>query len=128
MTTNSVSISKVDALELAQDVQEPWKSLNVAEVNGSTVRVRVMQDITAPWHYHQTSHELFYVIAGRVFLDFESSTEELTTGQLLGVPPMITHRARAAERVTLLVIDAAEGDTHRVESMLNHTGGRQGAA
>jgi mannose-6-phosphate isomerase-like protein (cupin superfamily) len=106
---------KVDVLALTQEVQEPWKSLNVAEVNGSTVRVRVMQDITAPWHYHQHSHEMFYVIAGRVFIDFESSTVELTPGQLLSVPPMTKHRARAAERVTLLVIDATEGDTHRVE-------------
>ncbi len=97
---------KVDAIALTRDVDAQWKSVNVAEVNGSKVRVRVMQDVTARWHYHGTSHELFYVIAGRVFIDFDSSTEELTAGQLLSVPPMTRHRARATQRAVLLVIDS----------------------
>jgi len=107
---------KVDAIALTRDVDAQWKSVNVAEVNGSKVRVRVMQDVTARWHYHGTSHELFYVIAGRVFIDFDSSTEELTAGQLLSVPPMTRHRARATQRAVLLVIDSTDGDTHTVAS------------
>lgn len=106
---------KVDAVEVTRDIAVQWKNLDVAMVNGSTVRLRVMRDSTAPWHYHRASYELFYVIAGRLFLDFEATTEELTAGQLLSVPPMTKHRARAMERVTLLVIDATDSDTSRVE-------------
>jgi mannose-6-phosphate isomerase-like protein (cupin superfamily) len=43
-----------------------WSSHDVATVNGNAVRFRVMEDKTAPWHIHDHSDELFYVLSGAV--------------------------------------------------------------
>jgi hypothetical protein len=43
-----------------------WSSHDVATVNGSAVRFRVMEDKTAAWHIHDHSDELFYVLSDAV--------------------------------------------------------------
>jgi mannose-6-phosphate isomerase-like protein (cupin superfamily) len=84
---------------------EAWKSVDVATVNGNAVRCRVMQDVTANWHVHADSDELFLVLTGTAYLDTERGTQKLEAGQLFVVPSGIRHRARVEGRATLLVID-----------------------
>jgi mannose-6-phosphate isomerase-like protein (cupin superfamily) len=95
-----------DLDRLQRGVVEAWKSFDVATVNGNAVRCRVMQDVTAPWHVHDASDELFFVLTGTVHLDTEQCTRALAPGQLFVVPAGTRHRARVAGRATLLVVDA----------------------
>ena len=99
----SLPIADMDAFQ--KGVTEAWKSINVATVNGSAVRFRVMQDTTANWHKHDEGDELFYVVSGVVFIDTHDGAKELRPGQLIVVPAGTRHRARVEGRATLLVID-----------------------
>jgi mannose-6-phosphate isomerase-like protein (cupin superfamily) len=94
-----------DLNDLQRGVTDAWKSLDVATVNGNAVRYRVMQDVTANWHVHESSDELFLVISGTAYLDTERGTRKLDAGQLFVVPSGTRHRARVEGRATLLVID-----------------------
>lgn len=94
-----------DLEHLQHGVVDRWKSIDVGCVNGNAVRCRVMRDVTADWHVHSDSDELFYVIVGAVSLDTEHGTYPLTAGQLLVVPAGTRHRARVDGRATLLVVD-----------------------
>ncbi|HIK06164.1 MAG TPA: cupin domain-containing protein [Trichormus sp. M33_DOE_039] len=64
-----------------------------------------MEDITANWHSHDVSDELFYVISGIVHIDTEYGTETLNSNDLFIVPAKTKHRARVEGRATLLIID-----------------------
>jgi mannose-6-phosphate isomerase-like protein (cupin superfamily) len=98
-----VPVCDLDSLQ--RGVTEAWKSFDVATVNGNAVRCRVMQDVTANWHVHDGSDELFFVTSGTVYLDTERGTQKLVPGQLFVVPSGTRHRARVEGRATLLVID-----------------------
>ena len=95
-----------DIASLEQGITDAWKSIDVATVNGNTVRFRVMESVTANWHRHVHSDELFYVLSGTVHMDTEHGTREIRSGQLFVVPAGTVHRARVTDRATMLVIDS----------------------
>src|ERR1051326_5550816 len=101
MTPSSV----LDLDSLQRGVMNAWQSFDLSAVNGNAVRLRVMQDVTANWHTHETSDELFYVISGTVHVDAEHGTHEVRAGQLLLVPAGTWHRGRVEGRATVLVVD-----------------------
>ena len=40
---------------LQRGVMNAWQSFDLSAVNGNAVRLRVMQDVTANWHTHETN-------------------------------------------------------------------------
>jgi mannose-6-phosphate isomerase-like protein (cupin superfamily) len=100
-----------DLTRLHDGVTAAWMSVDVATVNGNAVRLRVMQDVTAPWHAHDRSDELFLVMSGSLVLDTEHGSHEIQPGQLFVVPAGTRHRARVIGRATVLVVDRiVQGD------------------
>lgn len=90
---------------LQHGVADRWKSFDVGSVNGNAIRCRIMQDVTADWHVHEDSDELFNVIAGAKKPRYRARHHPLTAGQLLVVPAGTRHRARVEGRATFLVVD-----------------------
>jgi mannose-6-phosphate isomerase-like protein (cupin superfamily) len=90
--------------------RQGFKSIDVATVNGNTVRLRTMRTFTARWHTHVESDELFYVLSGLFHLDTDERTVDVRAGELFVVPAGMRHRGRAGAPTTLLVIDCIRGD------------------
>ncbi|KAF3886497.1 MULTISPECIES: cupin domain-containing protein [Nostocales] len=101
-------MEKHNLKHLGDGIVESWKSFNISQVNSNNVRFRVMENVTASWHSHSTSDELFYVISGTVHIDTEDGTHTLSANELLIVPAKTKHRARVEGKATLLVIDKIE--------------------
>jgi mannose-6-phosphate isomerase-like protein (cupin superfamily) len=97
--------SVVDLDSLQRGVAAPWKSFDVATVNGNAARLRVMTDATANWHTHETSDELFHVISGTLQIDTEHGTRVIRAGHLFVVPAGTRHRGRVEGRAIVLVVD-----------------------
>jgi len=97
-----------DTAFLQRDVTGPWRSFDLGEVNGNAVRLRVMEDITANWHTHAESDELFYVISGTFHMGTEQGTREIQSGELFVVPAGTRHRGRVEGRATMLIIDGID--------------------
>jgi mannose-6-phosphate isomerase-like protein (cupin superfamily) len=95
----------IDLDRLLPDVTDAWKSFDLGVVNANTVRLRVMNDMTANWHVHERSDELFYVLSGSVHMDTDRGAHTIRAGQLFIVPAGLRHRARVDERATMLIID-----------------------
>ena len=97
-----------DLIRLSEGIAENWKSLDISQFNGNHVRLRVMEDVTANWHTHDYSDELFYVISGEIQIDSEEGTQSLGVSELTIVPAKMRHRARVEGRAVLLVIDGVK--------------------
>ena len=95
---------------MSEMAQRAWQSVDVATVNGNTVRLRTMKDFTARWHSHVESDELFYVLSGLFHLDTDNRTVDLRAGELFVVPAGARHRGRAEARTTVLVVDCIRGE------------------
>ena len=94
-----------DVTTLAEGVSDAWKSFDVARFNGQNVRMRVMQDSTAPWHVHDDSDEAFFVLSGTFFLDTDEGALRIDAGQFGVARAGLRHRGRVEGRATMIVID-----------------------
>ncbi|MDJ0705753.1 MAG: cupin domain-containing protein [Leptolyngbyaceae cyanobacterium MO_188.B28] len=98
--------NKHNLISLAEGIVETCKTHDIGQFNGNSVRLRVMEDVTANWHSHNNSDELFYVISGEVHIDSEIGTQSLNANELYIVPAKMRYRARVEGRAALLVIDS----------------------
>ncbi len=94
----------IDVPGLVRENKEKWVNVNLTEVNDSIVRLGIFEG-EFHWHKHNLEDELFFVLEGRLLLDLEGKTLELTPGQGYTVPRMTLHRTRAPEKTVVLMVE-----------------------
>jgi len=97
-------LERVDVNKIAAECPHQWFNQTMVEVNGSVVRVGVVQG-EYHWHKHTDDDEFFYVVSGKLAVDLEDRTIELAPGQGVVVPKNVVHRTRAAERTVMLMVE-----------------------
>ena len=96
----------VEAGRLADECTEKWWNQTLCRVNDCVVRLGVF-DGEFHWHKHDREDEFFFVLSGRLLLDLEGRTVELSPSQGLVVPRGVVHRTRAPTRTVVLMMEAA---------------------
>ena len=96
----------IDAQALANACTYKWYNQTLCQVNGSVVRLGVVQG-EYHWHKHDDDDEFFYVVEGRLLIDLEGRTIELGPRQGTVVPKGVMHRTRALERTVILMVENA---------------------
>jgi mannose-6-phosphate isomerase-like protein (cupin superfamily) len=96
----------IDEKALADDCAYKWYNQTLCQVNGSVVRLGVVEG-EYHWHKHDDDDEFFYVVEGRLSIDLETTTVTLQPRQGFVVPKGVTHRTRAAERTVILMVENA---------------------
>jgi mannose-6-phosphate isomerase-like protein (cupin superfamily) len=83
-----------------------WFNQTLCKVNDSVVRVGIIEG-EYHWHKHDNDDEFFYVVDGKLLIDLEDRTIELSPGQGLVVPKTVVHRTRAPQRTVILMVENA---------------------
>jgi len=96
----------VDVPELVASCIDRWYNQTLCQVNGSVVRLGVVQG-EYHWHKHDDDDEFFFVIEGRFVIDLEGRSVELRPRQGFVVPKGVNHRTRAPERAVILMVENA---------------------
>ena len=96
----------VDIPDLIAACKDRWYNQTLCQVNGSVVRLGVVQG-EYHWHKHDNDDEFFFVIDGRFMIDLEGRTIELEPQQGFVVPKGVVHRTRAPERAVILMVENA---------------------
>ncbi len=96
----------VDVPKLVGECTHPWYNQTLCRVNDSVVRLGVVKG-EYHWHKHDEDDEFFYVVEGRLLIDLEDKTVELTPGLGFVVPKGVMHRTRAPERTVMLMVENA---------------------
>ncbi|MBX9600084.1 MAG: cupin domain-containing protein [Bryobacteraceae bacterium] len=94
----------IDEKSLADECRFRWFNQTLCKVNGSVVRLGVVQG-EYHWHKHDDDDEFFYVLEGALWIDLEARTVELKPRQGFVVPKGVIHRTRAAERTVILMVE-----------------------
>jgi len=102
-------MKKQDYRHLTADINDEWKNFAIDNINDHAVRLSVLQR-DFHWHKHTQSDEFFYVIEGRLFVDFEDHTEVLDPGQMIKVPKLVVHRTRSESRTIILCFETIDND------------------
>lgn len=91
-------------LAVADAVTEPWHNQTLCTVNDSVVRLGVVHG-EFHWHKHDDEDEFFYVVDGRLIIDLDNDSVELTAGQGFTVPKGVMHRPVAPQRTVMLMVE-----------------------
>ena len=96
----------IDEKALADACRYKWYNQTLCQVNGSVVRLGVVQG-EYHWHKHDDDDEFFYVVDGKLLIDLEERTVELSPRQGIVIPKGVMHRTRAIERTVILMVENA---------------------
>ena len=107
------AMQTIDVGALVGRVQDEWYNQTLCRVNGAVVRVGVIRG-EYHWHKHQSEDEFFFVLSGRLLIDFERKDDDapgkvvtLEPRQGFVVPRGVVHRTRAPERTVILMVETA---------------------
>jgi len=96
----------IDTKALADACEFKWYNQTLCKVNGSVVRLGVVEG-EYHWHKHDEDDEFFYVVEGQFLIDLEGRTVELSPRQGFVVPKGVMHRTRAPRRSVILMVENA---------------------
>jgi len=96
----------IDDKVLADNCEYQWYNQTLCRVNGSVVRLGVVQG-EYHWHKHDDDDEYFYVVEGKLLIDLEGRTMELGPRQGTVVTKGVMHRTRAPQRTVMLMVENA---------------------
>jgi len=99
-------LERIDVKALADACEFKWFNQTLCQVNGSVVRVGVIEG-EYHWHKHDEDDEFFYTVEGLLLIDLENRVVELAPGQGFVVPRGVVHRTRAPQRTVILMVENA---------------------
>jgi len=94
----------IDIPNLIEDSKKEWQNFSLSEVNDCIVRLGVIHG-EFHWHRHDNEDEFFYVIDGLLHIDLEGKIFDLSPGQGFMVPKGVSHRTRAPQRTSILMVE-----------------------
>src|SRR5437867_8579535 len=97
----------IDEKALADASTYKWYNQTLCQVNGSVVRLGVLEG-EYHWHEHSEIDEFFFVLDGKFLIDLEDKAIELAPHQGFVVPKGVRHRTRAPKRCVILMIERAD--------------------
>jgi len=100
------AMEKIDIDLLEKACPHDWFNQTLCRVNDSLVRLGIFKG-EFHWHQHDREDEFFFIVEGKLIIDFEDKTVELGPRQGIVVPKGVRHRPRASERTLVLMFEAA---------------------
>jgi mannose-6-phosphate isomerase-like protein (cupin superfamily) len=111
----------MDTINIAQKFSlfnEHWSPKIVGELNGQQIKLARLKGEFV-WHNHKDEDELFFIVKGKLKIEFHDKTVELSEGEMLIVPRGVEHRPVAEDEVLVMLFEpAATKHTGEVEHEL----------
>ncbi|WP_350287341.1 cupin domain-containing protein [uncultured Croceitalea sp.] len=99
-----MEIEKVNLAAKLTTFHEHWSPKIVGGLNGQLVKIAKFKGDFV-MHQHEYEDELFYVIAGQLFIELKAKTLVLEKGEFVIIPKGVAHRPYAPEEVSVLLFE-----------------------
>jgi len=86
------------------EVKDHWSPKVVGQINDQYVKVAKLLGELA-WHKHDDEDEMFYIVKGRVRIEYEDRVVELSEGDFHIVPRNMMHNPVADEECWIVLIE-----------------------
>jgi mannose-6-phosphate isomerase-like protein (cupin superfamily) len=102
-------------------VTEFWSPKVIGQVNNQYIKVAKLKGEFV-WHQHDDEDEMFYVVKGRLVIQFESHAVELGAGDFCIVPKGVMHNPIAENECWIVLIETVTTQhTGDIETPLTKT-------
>lgn len=99
-------MKKVNVPEKLNLFHDHWSPRIVGELNGQQVKLAKLKGDFI-WHAHEQEDELFWIVKGKLIIEFRDKTVELNENEFLIVPRGVEHRPIAKEEVHVMLFEPA---------------------
>ena len=97
-------MKKINLASKYKRIKEHWSPKVVAEMNDYQFKLaKIKNDFI--WHSHEDTDETFIVMEGKIYIEFEDETVELSEGEMIVVPKGKKHRPYADEEAKIMLIE-----------------------
>ena len=97
-------MKKINFKDKLQKFSDQWSPKVIAELNNYQFKlVKIQNDFV--WHKHDNTDEVFIVLSGKIFIEFEAETVELNEGEMIVVPKGTKHRPYAKEEASIMLVE-----------------------
>ena len=97
-------MKKINLQNKFNKFNDQWSPKVIEEMNDYQFKlVKIESDFT--WHKHDDTDETFFVIEGKIGIEFEDETIELSAGEMIVVPKGKRHKPFAAEEAKIMLIE-----------------------
>ena len=97
-------MKKINLASKYKKITEYWSPKVVAEMNDYQFKLaKIKNDFI--WHSHEDTDETFIVMEGKIYIEFEDETVELSEGEMIVVPKGKKHRPYADEEAKIMLIE-----------------------
>lgn len=111
-------VKSKNLLEKFDQIDDYWNPRVVAEFNGQQLRLAKLKGEFV-WHSHVNEDELFWVLEGKLTIEFREGSVVLNPGEIYVVPKGVEHRPVAQHEVKVALIEPASTvNTGEVDSPL----------
>jgi len=95
---------KINLQDKFSKFSEHWTPKVIAEMNDYQFKlVKIEGEFV--WHNHDDTDEVFIVIEGKMFIEFEHETIELNQGEMYVVPKGVQHKPYAEQECKVMLVE-----------------------
>ncbi len=97
-------MGKINLKEKLSMFSDHWSPKIITEMNDYQIKlVKIKGDFV--WHNHEDTDELFFVIKGKMYIEFKDKTIELNEGEMYVVPKGIEHKPYAENECEVMLVE-----------------------
>ena len=81
-----------------------WSPKVIAEMNNYQFKlVKIKDDFI--WHQHEDTDEVFIVLDGTIFIEFENETIQIDEGEMIVVTKGVRHKPYAKKEAKIMLVE-----------------------
>jgi len=97
-------MKKINLKSKFQKFKDQWSPKVIEEMNDYQFKlVKIENDFI--WHKHEDTDETFFVIEGKMGIEFENETVELNEGEMIVIPKGKKHKPYANKEAKIMLIE-----------------------
>tara|TARA_B100000614_G_C14553297_1_gene494722 strand:- start:49 stop:408 length:360 start_codon:yes stop_codon:yes gene_type:complete len=97
-------MKKINFKSKFQKFEDHWSPKVIAEMNDYQFKlVKIKKDFI--WHKHDETDEVFIVMEGKIFIEFEDEVVEINKGEMIVVPKGVKHKPYAEKEAKIMLIE-----------------------
>ena len=97
-------MKKINFKSKFQMFEDHWSPKVIAEMNDYQFKlVKIEKDFI--WHKHDETDEVFIVMEGKIFIEFEDEVVEINEGEMIVVPKGVKHKPYAEKEAKIMLIE-----------------------
>ena len=106
--SQNTSLNPINIQSQLDALSEYWQPKDIAQFNQMTVKIAKLKGSLVDkgdWHNHKNEDKIFYIIQGRLLIEYKDRTVEVNAGEMVIIPKDTDHRPLAPDEARVMFFE-----------------------